>query len=484
VLLAAIGSLALRHWLHSESFRALLSREAGRAVGIDGSFSPLRWEGLALDARSFSGKGKGPIRELQLEGLHTEVGLGRIWNGAWELRNSSIRRIELSLNGPGHRIENTVRSDADTSSSVPPASLPTKSRKFFALPERIELGSIDVRDLTIGFPHDRGSFTLRGTRMGATQESSNRSWLIEAQGGLLESPITWIPPARLDRLKGRWRDGIFHLSELRATSSDNATLTASGEWNRDTKETIVDGSVVGIPCETLLPRDWSKHLAGHVDATVVMRRSRDLAQAEGTIELRRGVLTALPFLDALDAYADTSRFRHITLTEARSEWAWHGENQTSFRRIVLACDGLVRLEGECTVRGRILDGNFQLGIAPGTLSRIPGAENQIFQPGPHGLLWAPLKLTGTLDDPKEDLSERLVAEAGVRMIQRLPESVVQKLPLDLNLLRSDPQQAVEQVKETLREGPKTIEEVGGLIDSILKSKKQKKNDEKQSEPER
>ena len=34
-------------------------------------------------------------------------------------------------------------------------------------------------------------------------------------------------------------------------------------------------------------------------------------------------------------------------------------------------------------------GRFRLGLAPGTLSTIPGAETDVFLPGERGLLWTP-----------------------------------------------------------------------------------------------
>jgi hypothetical protein len=37
-----------------------------------------------------------------------------------------------------------------------------------------------------------------------------------------------------------------------------------------------------------------------------------------------------------------------------------------------------------------------------------------------GLLWTPLKISGTLDAPQEDLSDRLIAAAKERMFELLP----------------------------------------------------------------
>ena len=82
----------------------------------------------------------------------------------------------------------------------------------------------------------------------------------------------------------------------------------------------------------------------------------------------------------------------------------------------------MRIEGRLDVLGRNLNGSFRLGLTPGTLARIPGAETRVFLPGEEGLLWSNILITGTLDDPEEDLSGRLIAAAGARMFEMIPET--------------------------------------------------------------
>src|SRR5690606_35931494 len=95
-------------------------------------------------------------------------------------------------------------------------------------------------------------------------------------------------------------------------------------------------------------------------------------------------------------------------------------NGMEFTNIVLSSEGLVRLEGNLSVKGDRLEGTFQLGVAQSVLARIPGAEADVFVAGEKGLMWTPVKISGTRDDPKEDLTERLIAAAGVRMFESLP----------------------------------------------------------------
>lgn len=119
------------------------------------------------------------------------------------------------------------------------------------------------------------------------------------------------------------------------------------------------------------------------------------------------------------------------------------------------------------IRGRQIDGIFRLGLAPGTLATIPGAETDVFTAGERGLLWAPLRISGTLDDPKEDLTERLVAAAGLRMFDSIPETGEKVIKFSQSLLDGLSTKAPAKGAKILEEGTKTVREIGGILDGIL-----------------
>ncbi|MEN8866782.1 MAG: hypothetical protein ABF381_14470, partial [Akkermansiaceae bacterium] len=140
----------------------------------------------------------------------------------------------------------------------------------------------------------------------------------------------------------------------------------------------------------------------------------------GHLKIKEGILTALPLLDKIAAYANTSRFRRLVLNEISLDFKRVGE-KLELTNIILWSEGLVRLEGEMEIEGNdILKGDFRVGVSPGTLAHIPGAETKVFQRGDLGFLWTSLKVSGTLDSPQEDLSDRLIAAAKDRMFELLP----------------------------------------------------------------
>ena len=241
----------------------------------------------------------------------------------------------------------------------------------------------------------------------------------------------------------------------------------------------IEGEAAGVKCENVLNADWAKRLTGEVTSGFALDNRQGDPLASGKLTVKNGTLTALPMLDALAAYAYTRRFRVLTLSEAHTEWRWRN-GEVALTNLLLASEGLMRLEGGMIIRGKNMDGLFRLGLAPGTLARIPGAETDVFAPGEHGLLWTTLRITGTLDDPKEDLSDRLIAAAGLRMFDQLPETGEKALKFTRSVLDEASPKTIEKSEKIIKETRKAVRDVSGILEGILGGNPEKPN--KDDEP--
>jgi hypothetical protein len=467
LLATALLYAGLRGYLHSDGFRAFLSNQVSRTAGVKGEFSPFRWEGLALRTEVFTATGDGLIRDLRIDGLQTEVGLGGVRRGVWELQNSRIRRLQVSLD---------ARKPPTTGIAVIPdvagPQAPTTKRKRGWLPREVEVQGMELGQLSLSALTDYGPATAEGVHVRVDHESSHRAHRVELRDGTLRLPFSLIPELRLDHARLRIQPDAVFLTSLSAGAYRAANLESTGEWNRETGGFTFEGRVSGVKCDELLNEDWSRRLTGDVASDFTVEGRPGTTAASGMLTITNGVLTALPVLDALAAYSDTRRFRTLTLSEAQTQWRWEN-GVIELSDIVLASDSLIRLEGRVVIRGRELDGHLRLGLAPGTLASIPGAETHVFFRGERGLMWAPLHLTGTLDKPREDLSDRLLAAAGLRMLETLPETGQKVLKYSRTLLGDDPSRAVEKGVRIIEEGSKTVREVSGILDDILGGSRRK-----------
>jgi len=264
----------------------------------------------------------------------------------------------------------------------------------------------------------------------------------------------------------RYQDGVAFISESQLDAEGGGRVEASGEWDTKAKVLDIQGNAAGFRCENVLTGDWAKRLTGDVSTTFNLRGKDGNLFSDGQMTVTNGTLTALPMLDALAAYADTRRFRVLNLTDAHTQWHWE-KGVLRLTNLVLASEGLVRLEGTLEIRDGKLGGHFMLGIAPGVLASIPGAEEDVFLPGERSLLWAPVTVTGTLKDPEEDLTGRLIAAAGARMFEILPETGAEALKFSRTVLGDSADRTIEKGEKFLKKNEGAIREASGILKDLL-----------------
>ena len=449
-----VGYVGIRKYLHSEGFRLLLSEQASHTLGIHGEFSPFRWDGLQVDTGGFEADGPGAMSHVRADNLHTEVGLGAVTHGTWQLRGTNVGRLTAALD---------LRTGKLAADQANPAAA-VEVKKSGWIPSNLELDGLVIQDVSVKADLDSGPATLTGMQVKAEPAGPRKAYRAVIEGGHMKLPWKLVPPVDIDRVKLRYQDQEVFVTESSATVGGHGQVRMEGEWSGVTGHHAFQGTVSDLPCADFLNTDWSKRLTGKATTTFELQGSGAESSAQGKLTITDGVLTALPVLDRLAAYSDTRRFRELHLSEAHTEWSWQHDT-TTLSHLVLASEGLIRLEGSIEIRGSVIDGNFRLGLAPGTLASIPGAETEVFLPGENGLNWAPLHITGTLEDPKEDLSDRLMAAAGMRMLEELPETGEKVLKFTKQVIGEDKSKLLDKGVETVGKGVgKTIQEGTKVID--------------------
>jgi hypothetical protein len=453
-----IGYLGLRAYLHSESFRKFLSAQAGGAAKVTGGFAPFRWDGLAVETGGFDATGEGIIAAVEADGIATEVGFGGVSRGVWELRGTRISRLQIQLNAP--------------EDSIPSPTAPEEHRKAVVkkqpgwVPEKVELSSLDIGELVLRGELSAGPVKASGMRVHVLPAAGKNAYKGEITGGSLELPWKWLPRLHVNSIRGTYRDGSAFITKAEITAWREGRISAFGEWNGDSKVFSFEGDLDGVKCDEILNDNWARRLTGNISSTFAVSNISGTTVMNGEMEILNGTMTALPMFDALAAYADTRRFRILQLNEARTKWRY-SSGEILFTDFVMGSEGLIRLEGNMSVNGQALDGRFRLGIVPGVLSNIPGAETHVFQPGALGLLWTDLHVTGTIDDPKEDLTERLIEAAGIRMFEQIPESGEKVLKFTRSVLGENPIEAIEKAEKIIEEGENVIKGAKGILKGIL-----------------
>jgi len=188
-----------------------------------------------------------------------------------------------------------------------------------------------------------------------------------------------------------------------------------------TKRYELDGKLSGLKCKDVFPSNWQKNLKGEVLTSFsIVPHTQNLPLVKGHFEIHNGTLEALPILSKMAHYLADSKYRTIQFEKFECDVKKY-EDQITLSNILLNSKNLLKVEGDITFNGKNLDGLFQVGLPPEKLSNIPGAETHVFSPGKDNFSWATVKITGTVDDIKQDLTNRLIEAAGRRMVEQFLE---------------------------------------------------------------
>lgn len=449
----------LRGWLHSESFRVMLEQEAGRALGVTAKFGGFRWEGTQVATPSFDAQGDTLVSRVAAEGLSLDIGLGRVSERVVEVRDAKIARLEVEID---------PRKKAPTGL---PSTEPTAVEKQGGghwydrfLPREAELLDLRIGESVVRAQLEDGALAFEGTGWVIKPGQVKGSYEARGTGGVVTMPWKQVPPLRLGEARLRYQDSRIFLTHADFRLYERGALTLTGEAGMGDGEYGFDGSLSDVDAGEVVPEDWKQRLQGRVTSGFGIMNGPKGPVVDGTLELTQGVLTGLPVLEALGAYGDNQRFLRLTLSEAGTRFLWE-DGVLRLDDFVLASEGLMRVEGKLVVmKDDRLDGRFQLGLTPGTLARIPGAETKVFQPGDRGLLWTEVRISGTVDDPKEDLTERLILAAGIRMLETLPETGEQVLKFSRRALEPETLRQITGEDGILGQGKNLLDQGKALID--------------------
>ena len=142
-----------------------------------------------------------------------------------------------------------------------------------------------------------------------------------------------------------------------------------------------------------------------------------------------GKLESLPFLAELDAFVGSPRFRQIPLKTASAKLR-RSARCTELSNLDLDADGLLRIQGNLLIENGTLNGQLKIGISPTLIQWLPGARSKVFTESRDGYIWAPMQLSGSVDQPVEDLSSRMAVaavESVTETVGKIPRGVPQNL---------------------------------------------------------
>jgi hypothetical protein len=323
---------------------------------------------------------------LEAKVLRAEWNWRALLSGAWEIEHIDIQNLSA-----------TFKSRTETAPPAPASASAEKSHSRLAswLPSRFELGRFDVRKADFRFGE------IQSTGQSLVIQRVSGGYDIESRGGSVSIP--GLPPLAHAQGRIREREGVFYFDDARFFLSSAGSLVASGNTGPNARLTL---NWDGVPVESLpFPV-----LAKHLDGTTQGQATLD-AQGiwRGKISFTGARLQDLPFLKNVASFLGDPAWSRPQLHKLSADFEWNAGNLT-LTNLVVESSGLARIEGRAIIaHGGELSGQLELGLDPNTLKLLPGARETLFAATRNGWYWSPVQLSGTLSDPKENLSPRLAA---------------------------------------------------------------------------
>jgi hypothetical protein len=402
-----VTKAAIDSYLRSEGFRQFVARKAGGTLHADAELAPLHFSGMNIFADGFHAQG-GPeaaFADLQLEQLRAEVSLRRFFDKAWQVEQVDVQRLRVNLDGP--RANRPVEPTANPL-AAPKAERHSENTGW--LPNRVEVGRAVIRDTQLLWTGGG----LRGTAFELLPHEGG--WQIGGQGGRLE--YGKLPPLDVAALQLRYKAPSLFINSAELRQPGGGSVQATGEVNFE-RDLDLRLTLVNVDTVPYLSDDWRVRAKGNLSGEVTVRSAFPVIggpQLKGSLRLTNGELTALPVLDQIALFTRTQQFRRLTLTNASGDFEQQGE-KLRVTKFIAESEGLIRMEGDFTVEGGLLDGAFRVGVTPGSLQWLPGAQAKVFTESRGGYLWAPMHLSGPVNKPNDDLTPRLAAAAQGAVIE-------------------------------------------------------------------
>lgn len=433
VLLIAVAPTLVTHLIRahlmSDEFRKEAEAKISTATGGSAHLDPLRWnDDGTVNTREITLEN---VRGWNLEssGVHATLDFGAIKRRVWSITDVGADEITVRHTQAQPSLLSSQREESEADQDAV-ANIPSFLRSY--LPHSTEVAGGEAQSFNL----EHGAWKIAGTRMQVGAWRGGQAAVsVKLGGGSLHTP--WQPghlrqPMKFDISRASLRAGREQLqlsdASLRWRGGAEVALRGSRDFDTSAWKLVFDAH--DVPLEEFLDAWWQQRLSGKLKGGGEITGDKVGATTwAANLALVGGVLQGLPILEKLATYTRVGRFTRVVLDVCKAQVKPQGD-ALRVEQIIVQSDGLLRIEGEMTLRGRVMDGSFMVGVTPETLRWLPGAESHVFTErytsGPPGLLWTRVRVSGPQDAPQEDLSTRLVGGVGMSLLFDTPGKVVKE----------------------------------------------------------
>jgi hypothetical protein len=395
VFAIVFGNARFTHYLESEQFRASLENETAKGLHFpSGRYAPIRRTGfLTATSEHFQAQdGRKAMQALDARAIAAKFNPLGLFLRRWQFDDLHVQSGAVQIH---------------VYKAVPEAS-PSKPWFSAILPNRVYLKRIETEtaDVTWRLRGERVGFF--GTRLLITPHG--RDFEYQATGGRLRmAPIPDLYLRGAHLLITRKLLTLYDVDLVSNSGSDGSIHAQANAGIGKNKNIDFRGTFDRMPIRPWLPATWTGRFNGSASGEVHWLGENpklESSSGEGELSVRNARIDNFPPLEKLAELAQKKSFEHLELNECSFRFAWRYP-EIDLKEIAIEEKGKFRIEGSILIDHRSLDGAIQLGLARQYLDWLPNPE-EVFGHERSGYLWTTVHLSGTIDEPRQDLSPRIV----------------------------------------------------------------------------
>ena len=385
----------LTRYIESDPFRAKLEQETAKGLHFSGgNYAPIKRTSFltATSAEFQAQNGRKAMRSMYARGITAKFNPFGVFLRRWQLDEVRIQSGQVGI---------------QTYTPQPEPS-PAKPWYHIVLPERVYLKRVESEpvDVTWRFRDKPAGFF--GTRLLITPHGGDFNY--QATGGMMKMAL--MPDLHLRQtqmLITKKSLTLYHLDLAPNPQSDGAIHLEGKAGTGDDRSVDCKIDIKRVPIEQWLPPSWKEHFTGSATGNVHWTGKNPKLEASsgnGELHLSDAKIDNLPFLEKLATLTQKKSLAHLRLNECGLDLKW-SYPKIDISNIAIEEKGKFRIAGKIDIEQKSLGGEIELGVAREYLDWLPKADG-IFTRERDGYLWTTVHLSGTIDQPQQDLSPRIM----------------------------------------------------------------------------
>jgi hypothetical protein len=390
--------IGLHFFVHGDLFRDWLAKKVSRSIRADGQFEPLIWEGSNFRSAGFSATGnpKSKLRSLKITNISAHIDWRQLLKGQFVIDHLNAEKIEAV---------------AGKSVAKPTPEAPHRPPGFkFAdlLPSEVRVEHFYVADANLHWQTNRGdSGQFTGAKISGSQEQPDQ-WDLEAIGG--KARHATYPVMDVERAHGTISRESIVIQDAKARLAGGTTIQITGNIAIAKQlNAILTADVTDLDTNVVFPATW--RVGGKMSGHLVYKGDLDRfehGQVTGSVKISGATIDLADVFGTLHQLAKFGGLNDVQLDSVATDIQYQ-EGNTQFSNFHASYQDQIRVEGTGSIGADHVDANLLVGLSPKVLGWIPGAEERVFTDQKDGLRWTTVRISGTPEQPKEDLTKRLVS---------------------------------------------------------------------------